>query len=436
MFDLTVLERNIKIMEDFNQVYKNYCDNITQKAKTPDRFVKIFKQVFFTDVTKICMQNGLVPWTIENIDDEIKAKTIMMAESVTETTAQVYLAPDNATLLSLREDKNQTYLQIRSCHGCTPSNKFNYTAHKLQYPDSRLEWSYDLTSMGIILAAQTKHFSANLNVFCAKGDMELQQNVLRMISASCARDIVDIARVNEMLKLELDQLTMPNRRSKRSLALIGAGLLGTDLAVSAITGQSPLSQIGQGIAHTFGVATMQDIRLTREELNKHAQALQNLSLNQYELLNAQIALTKDILTVKSLVNDVGHNLAIAYGEIDLKANLYRLQDMVQQTMVKIVMAIQAAKVLQTSPYVFGKRDLANITAQFRYDNIPLTTSVDDVITTVMIIEKTYTFIVMVPIIKTTNDFQFNEVKVLPVFNNGEGFQTGNNTNICGYKCSI
>jgi len=91
-------------------------------------------------------------------------------------------------------------------------------------------------------------------------------------------------------------------------------------------------------------------------------------------------------------------------------------------MIKIVMAIQAGKAMQTSPYVFGQKDLNNITELYSRDSIPLTTRVDDVVTTVAIVDHTYTFVVAVPIIKTTNDYTFNEIKTLPVFQQGEGFR--------------
>jgi len=139
-----------------------------------------------------------------------------------------------------------------------------------------------------------------------------------MTSTACLKDTDDIDKVNDMLSTELSQILIPQRRSKRALALVAAGLLGTDMLVGSITGQSAASNFGQGLAHAFGFSTWQDLQMTKQELEKHAQALHNLSLNQQELLAAQMSLTRDILTVKSLIDNVENNIAIMYGEIDLK----------------------------------------------------------------------------------------------------------------------
>lgn len=84
-------------------------------------------------------------------------------------------------------------------------------------------------------------------------------------------------------------------------------------------------------------------------------------------------------------------------------------------------AIQAAQLMQTSPFVFGRQDLHNLTTQFRMNNVPLTSHIDEVMTQLMLVENVYTFVFTVPIINTINNFHLYEVKALPVFKEGDGY---------------
>jgi len=168
-FDLSIIQSNIQLMRQFNEIYKHYCANVTSKAQTPDRFVKLFKHVYFTDARTQCATEGLQPWTINNIVDEIKAKQLMVEQSVTDAQANVYLADDEETIRSSRDDINQTYLLRRSCASCKPGPKFSKRTFKEHHKDAQLVWKYELTSRGIILIADPhKVTDMFTNVFVQK----------------------------------------------------------------------------------------------------------------------------------------------------------------------------------------------------------------------------------------------------------------------------
>jgi len=224
-----------------------------------------------------------------------------------------------------------------------------------------------------------------------------------------------------MLETELLQILNPGHRNKRAIALATAGLLGFDAVINSFSGQSPLSNIGKGIAYTLGIATHKDLEITRDELQRQAQQISNVTVNQELLMEAQMAVVRDIKELRKAQSIITHEIAIFFTDVDNKINIYRLQNIVQVTLMKMVSAIHACKQQFTSPYVFGAKDLGELTNTFRLEGVQLTTDIDDVITSVILIENTYTFIIAVPLTMDTNDFFLYEVLSFPIFKDGKGF---------------
>ena len=83
--------------------------------------------------------------------------------------------------------------------------------------------------------------------------------------------------------------------------------------------------------------------------------------------------------------------------------------------------MQAEKQHLTSPYVFGSHDLLNISDYFRVNKVQMTNNIDDIITSVILVENSYTFIIAVPLTDRNNHFFFYEVSALPMFRNGQGY---------------
>lgn len=245
----------------------------------------------------------------------------------------------------------------------------------------------------------------------------------RMARHSCQRDVKEIFRTNEILFEEYKQISQPveTPRKKRAIALIGAGLLGIETLANAFGMVSPIASMGRGIAHALGIATYSDIKITRDELEKHAEALNNLTINQRQLIEAYQLVTDDMHTLVQARNKSEHEIAVLFVDFDSKINVYRLQSIIQDTIIKMATAVQAAKNMQTSPFVFGQEDLRNLTTRFRMNHIPLTANIDEVLTSVVLVDNRYTFIFSVPIINTINNFHIYEVKALPLFKEGKGY---------------
>jgi len=422
-FDLSILTNSLNLMTQFEKHYGLYCGNMTQATVDSGNKFKTFKNIPYSDSKYACAAAGLGPLIIETRTLMDKVTHIMRDKQITQLIAPVTLGGD-FRLYSNHDDNPMTYLEVRSCRTCVPDRIFNVSQFRpvQNRTTSDIMWVYELGGNTLYLFPVTGQ-SANtqVNIMCAPVT-ETQSQVLKVVSESCTRDQIDIARTNEMLKLELTQITGNPKRSKRSLAIIAGGLLGVDLVSSMLTGQSALSGIGQSIAHTFGIATYKDLEMTRDEIQKHAIAIKNISLNQVELLKAQKDIRKDIHTLNEMITKLSHHVEIMYGEIDVKTNMYRMQDLIQQTLLKIVVAIQAAKNYQTSPYIFGQVDLFNITTLLRSENIPVTASINDVVTSLVIVDRAVTFIIAVPIINKINQFHFYHVLTLPVFKNEEGYR--------------
>jgi len=420
-FDLTILSQSLKLMQTFQEQYGAYCHNMSKLSTIKPAQIKVFKNIPSIDGKTACTSIGFIPLIVTNPEEEEQAIQVMREKHLTHFLAAVYLNDDN-NMYSRLTDKQLTNLLIKACSHCEPRSSFKTTEFRplRNITIAQITWTYELLHNRLVYYPNT-YADPNIAVLCSP-ITETQTSIIKVVSQSCNRDKTDITRTNDMLQIELDQLIISKIRSKRSLALVGAGILGLDMVVGGITGQSPLSGIGQTLAHSLGIATHKDLQITRDELEKHAFALKNLSLNQQELVKAQLDIQNDIATLQNAMNKMAHHIEILYGEIDVKTNVYRMQDLIQQTILKIVVAMQAAKNLQTSPYVFGRKDLTNITAMFRLENIPLSTNIEDVITSMIIVEQAFTFIIAVPIVKSSNNFHFYEVLTLPVFKDGEGYR--------------
>jgi hypothetical protein len=91
--------------------------------------------------------------------------------------------------------------------------------------------------------------------------------------------------------------------------------------------------------------------------------------------------------------------------------------------LKIATAVETASQHNTSPYIFGQVDLDNITTQFRLENTPLTKDLQRIITSVVVVDGIYTFIISIPEDNEKNEFHFYKVQDLPIFHDGKGYSS-------------
>jgi len=383
----------------------------------------------FPKQIQLCSATGGNIYEIRTLNDADTLYQLMKSDGVEEIYAGLYVNSANR-LTFMSDDSPNTYPYFRECYNCplTPYMDDNYVeSTKKQFGDEihiRYQLNETLTPPIHItfMNHQTSTPCRPLYAYCKQKPTTEGSILTNMAHKICTRDTIEIQRVNEMLQLELIQIMAPGHRVKRGIALAGAGLLGIDALINSFTGASPLSNIGKGIAYTLGIATHADLAITKQELERQAQQLTNITLNQGLLIEAQIEVQNDIFKLRNAQNFLTHEITILFSDMDNKINIYRLQNLVQHTLAKMTTAIQASKQQFPSPYIFGNNDLHNLTSAFRLQGVQLSDNIDDVITSVILVENTYTFIIAVPLLMDTNDFYFYEVITLPIFKDNIGYE--------------
>lgn len=428
-FDLQHIKTSIDTLYLFQTQYKKYCDYLQTQAKIGASIV--MPQVNFDEAQSKCLtQNGRI-FEIRNNANHQALLRQMLDDNLMETYAGLKIDIKN-NIRFLSDDTPNTRPVYRLCPNCTLVSSIS--GHNVQSIKDKtgtiIKFKYVIhyqegNPEPMIVTAPYSHDPAQkgerLNTYCQL-TKDNQNSVLnQIVRFSCARDQIDIQRTNEMLHLELLQIESPTKRTKRSIALVGAGLLGMDALISSFTGASPFSTIGQGIAYTLGIATHKDLKLTRTELEKHASQLTNISINQKALIQGYGQVTADIQRLDKIYKHLEYETAVLYNELDNKVNVYRLQSLVQHAIIKMVAAVTAGKQQRTSPYIFGTGDMQNITTMFRQQTVPLSNNVDDIITSVILVNNVYTFIIAIPILEDINAFYFYEIATLPIFKDGQGF---------------
>ncbi len=142
----------------------------------------------------------------------------------------------------------------------------------------------------------------------------------------------------------------------------------------------------------------------------------NLSINQKQLVAAYEQVRIDIQTMQEAHRHLEHDVGVLFANLDNKLTVRNLQSLLQMTLLKMSQAISAAVQHHTSPFVFGTADLKNLSDVFRQKNVPLTDNINDVITSLAVVDNFYTFIFSAPILKTKNELHLYEIRDLPVYN--------------------
>lgn len=423
-FDLTYIAQSIEALFSFQNAYKGYCNKMSPSIV--DRPPHFSHSKTYDDQIIACKNHAANLYEIRSPQEAQHLKKYMLERNTYEVYANLYL-DDFGTVRYQTDNEPNMWPYHRRCTDCAAEASLPlaiYQEYKKRYGNT-MHFRYTLVNNASIVITTINHKTEApcpiIPAFCTpfKKEASLLQ---QFIALSCQKDVLEIKKMNEMLLIELKQIQNPGRRTKRAIGLIAAGFLGLDALINSVGGTSPLSGLGKGIAYTLGIATHADLEVTRQTLELQATQLKNISINQIALIEAYSEVNREIEKLTRMAVHMTHELTILYSDLNNKIAVYRLQQLVQNSIIKMTASVQAAKNQMTSPYVFGNQDIAELSAQFRLHAVPLTNEIDDVISSVMLIENTYTFIIAVPVIKTEESFYFYEVSALPVFREQKGFR--------------
>ena len=431
-FDMRLLENSLNMAEQFVHHYKHFC-SLLRSDKSKNVTIMVLPNVQYTDKPKQCNNLGHEHFEVRTEADAELLSNTMLKYHVTSVHAPVRVLGNE--IVYTKDNSHNEWLQYKHCTtGCQPQDKVAWDVLNKHFNQNKVaHFLYELhPNKTIVIKIGFINPGQGMvdNLACSSIVEENTELFNRVAKHSCKRDASEMIRTNEYLYNELQQIASPKDspkaqieqvRKRRAIALIGAGLLGVEALSNAFGGTSPLSSLGKGMAYTLGIATHSDLEITRKELEKHAHAIDDLAINQRQLQEATNTLGAEIDRLIQAQEKTQHDMAVMYVDFDNKINIFRLQAIVQDTIIKMAASIQSAQLMQTSPFVFGKRDLLNLTKQFRMQNIPLTAHLEEVLAQVILVDNKYTFIFSVPIINALNNFHLYEVKALPVFKDGEGY---------------
>ena len=423
-FDLEMVAICMEALDKFALAYRDFCEEAMKEQK--DMQTHVLPPAYYREASFKCLEFSAQMPEIRSDYEADQLLAEMKKNKVTKTFAG--LSFSHGRVIYISNGLPVKWFKLRMCDSCATTNTFTHEEHDAikSSQGKEVHFLYEDAGSHLIVTAVGHIPNAScvyLPVVCVVNTQYEDTMLKTLAKHSCMRDRDEVERTNDQLRLEIEQFKSPSKRIKRSVALaIGAGFLGMESIKSMVTGSAPLSFLGKSIASIFGFATADDMKLTKEQLERHSQALTNLSINQLMLIEAHTKLAAEVVKLELYNQKQEHDTAVLFANLDNKVAIYNLQTLLQVTLLKMSNAVLAATQHDTSPYAFGQADLNNVTSIFRNKNIPLTSNIHDVITSLALVDNIYTFIFSVPIINLKNNFHFYELRDLPIHNMGKHYK--------------
>ena len=422
-FNMKLIDICLESLDSFGQLYSDFCIQLHEQTKNMYNYTAT-RTGNQKQATGICLERDMILPEIRNIEEKEALFKVMKTAGVYKVLGG--LQYNGQTLNYISDGTRSTITKYRSCEFCETKDIWDIQAfNKNNSPNWLRLWYYKLDDKNELVAFPEDEATRNLmyTLIICQTKPSVESTMLTTLARNaCERDTKEINKTNEYLRKEAAQFYRP-QRVKRGIAMaLGAGFLGMETLNSMVTGGAPLGFMGKTMANIFGFATADDMRITKDQLNKHSKALQDLTINQQLLIEAHTKVTEDILQIRRLATNIQYDTAILFSDLNNKLAIYNLQSALQTTLLKMANAITAATQHNTSPYVFGFEDLRNLTVEYRSQNIPLTNDLNDVITTLALVENRYTFIFSAPLLNPANDFIFYEIRDLPIYHNDRQYK--------------
>jgi len=423
-YDLRTIDQCLKTLDDFYEAYEEFCMTTLLDNYVHPEPVHIRKITFREAQFKCYEYDSQLP-EIKNEEQATFLVQQMKQYNITKTMAGLAYRDEHYVYMS--DGEKASYTPTKLCSNCTIIQDLSiedFTTYiKPQGPETH--FYYEITPSSKLYISVEGHLKdkpcPGMPIICFKQRAAIPTTLKALAKHTCLRDQQELATMNDNLKTEVALFHNPSKRQKRAIGLIGAGIgagyLGIETLTSLIHDLNPLSIMGKGIANIFGFATAQDMKLTKKQLEAHSKALQDLAVNQKLLIEGYKAVQADIAMLKQANMQMEHDVAVLFANLDNKLAIRNLQNLLQMTLLRMSQAIASAIQHQTSPYAFGVKDLQNLTTVFRYQGIPLTDDLNDVYTTMAIVDDMYTFIFSAPILTQENDMFLYEIRDLPIYNN-------------------
>jgi hypothetical protein len=436
-FNMTHIKNALNVLNEYEKLYTKLCTDIAHMPELSPEFFYVHTNK--SDYNLACIRAGGHLPELRTQQEALLVSQLMITHGLTNIPAGIRISTNK---LVYRSDKTliSDAVKIQYCpNQCPllgqqlPPKQFESLFNN-HYKIPPNEPYYRLIDGTIILVPMEPSYQ---DIICMR-NREVGLTALHfMLRSSCNRDTQEIKEQNILLatetahfltpqpynffKIENRDLNenLPRHLNKRSaiIPLMSLFLLG-----GAVTQKSPLDALGSLGASIFGLGSKQDMIVTKQKLEEHATQISNLAINQELIVKAINDIQTHINSLAQFNNFASHKIAQAYAELDNKGLIRHLQNLIQLTFLKMQSAVNSATQALPSPYVFSNKDLQNITHTFRMNDIMLTTNLNEISASVLIVDNQITFMFNVPVNDDRNKFHFYEVRQLPVFLNNKSYK--------------
>ena len=437
-FNMTHILTALNVLTEYEKLYSRLCNDIAHMPElTSEFFITTHNKT--SDPFRACLRSGGYLPEVRSRQEAKLLNQLMQNNNLTQIPAGVEIVNNKLIYKSDKSDLS-TAIKLQYCPVTCPLLSDQLHAHKFEtlfnnyYKIPPNVPAYRTLDETVVLAPTE---ITGTTIVCMKNREAGLTALHYMLRSSCNRDTQEIREQNRLLSTEISHFlspkpftlfdqehrdlneNVPRHLNKRSpiIPLVALSLLG-----GAITRKSPLDALGSLGASIFGLGTKDDMIITKQKLQEHAIQISNLAINQDLIEKAINDINIHINSLAQFNNFASHKIAQAYAELDNKGLIRHLQNLIQLTLLKMQSAINAATQSIPSPYVFSNKDLQNITHTFRMNDILLTTNLNEISASVLIVEDQLTFMFNVPVNDHRNKFNFYEVRQLPVFMNNKSYK--------------
>jgi hypothetical protein len=340
-FDMRLIQKSLDFADNYGHHYEHFCSLLRSDPNIHES-VLLVPSCRFDATPNQCKNMGHINFELRTKKDGYDILTAFSTYKQNEVWAPLRVR--NGALIYISNHSPNEWLRVRSCPKCPILEDVDWVIYGKQQKEGKSPiFAYVLDSDDTVFINVTyhHHFSwKTYNIACKSRIDDETSTFNKLAKHSCKRDVAEIYRTNDFLRAEFTQIANPSEvattkeervRKRRAVALIGAGILGIEALSNAFGSSSPLSHIGKGISYALGIATHSDVQLTRQELQRHAQAIDALNINQKQLADAYHALSADVRRLIDGREQTQHDLAVLFVNFDNKANIYRVQSIIQDT---------------------------------------------------------------------------------------------------------
>ena len=147
----------------------------------------------------------------------------------------------------------------------------------------------------------------------------------------------------------------------------------------------------------------------------HSNAINTLLENQITVKEAYTKMNDQIFLLRNITDMHEFAIEAMIAEKDTKDACESLNNIVQNSLLKLANAITEALSHRTSPFILSTRELHSIATQERKNKLLLSTNIEEIYSTLYRNESTYVFSFAIPVINDESTYRLYSIRNFPIF---------------------